>query len=53
MTGSAAEPRYLSLGYVAAGVIPRCARAALTPQLEDATILYKDLAAEAGQASRA
>ncbi len=48
VTGSAAEPLYLSLGYVAAGVIPRYARSALTPQLEAATILYKELAAEGG-----
>jgi len=44
VTGSSAEPLYLSLGYVAAGVIPRYARAALTPDLESTTILYKELA---------
>ncbi len=44
VTGSSAEPFYLSLGYVAAGVIPRYARAALTPDLEAATIMYKELA---------
>ena len=44
VTGSAAEPLYVSLGYVVVGVIPRYARASLTPELEAATILYKELA---------
>jgi ribosomal protein S18 acetylase RimI-like enzyme len=43
-TGSAAEVLYLSLGYVAAGVIPRYARGSLTPELEPTTIMYKHLA---------
>ena len=53
VTGSAAEPLYLSLGYVAVGVIPRYARAALSPQLESATILYKELPAQAAPSSSA
>jgi GNAT superfamily N-acetyltransferase len=44
VTGGHAEPLYRSLGYVAAGVIPRYARGSLTPDLEATTILYKDLA---------
>jgi GNAT superfamily N-acetyltransferase len=44
VTGSSAEPLYRSLGYIAAGVIPRYARASLTPELEAATIMYKELA---------
>jgi predicted O-methyltransferase YrrM/GNAT superfamily N-acetyltransferase len=43
VTGSAAEPLYLSLGYIAVGVIPRYARGSLTPELEAATIMYKEL----------
>ena len=43
VTGCAAEPLYLSLGYVAAGVIPRFARKALSEELEDATLMYKHL----------
>jgi GNAT superfamily N-acetyltransferase len=42
-TGSSAEPLYLSLGYVSVGVIPRYARASLTPDLEATTIMYKEL----------
>jgi ribosomal protein S18 acetylase RimI-like enzyme len=42
-TGRAAERLYLSLGYVAAGVIPRYARGSLTPELEPTTIMYKHL----------
>ncbi len=44
VTGSHAEPLYRSLGYVVVGVIPRYARAALTPDLESTTIMYKELA---------
>ena len=44
-TGGAAEPLYLSLGYVVAGVIPHYARGSLTPQLEPTTIMYKELVA--------
>ena len=42
-TGRAAEVLYRSLGYVAAGVIPRYARGSLTPDLEATTIMYKEL----------
>ncbi len=44
VTGSNAEPLYRSLGYIAVGVIPRYARGSLTPDLEAATIMYKELA---------
>jgi GNAT superfamily N-acetyltransferase len=44
-TGKAAEALYASLGYVAAGVIPRYARGSLTPELEPTTIMYKHLEA--------
>jgi ribosomal protein S18 acetylase RimI-like enzyme len=43
-TGSHAESLYQSLGYVTVGVIPRYARGSLTPELEPATIMYKELA---------
>lgn len=43
-TGSAAERLYRSLGYHVVGVIPRYARGSLTPDLEPATIMYKELA---------
>ncbi len=43
VTGSGAEDLYTSLGYSTAGVIPRFARGALTPALEDATFMYKEL----------
>jgi ribosomal protein S18 acetylase RimI-like enzyme len=42
-TGSPAEALYQSLGYVTVGVIPRYARGSLTPELEPATIMYKEL----------
>jgi ribosomal protein S18 acetylase RimI-like enzyme len=42
-TGSAAESLYRSLGYVTLGVIPRYARASLTPELLPATFMYKEL----------
>lgn len=42
-TGSGAELLYRSLGYVTVGVIPRYARGSLTPELEPATIMYKEL----------
>lgn len=41
---SSAESLYLQLGYVAAGVIPRYARGSLAPDLEDTTVMYKELA---------
>jgi hypothetical protein len=43
-TGRGAELLYRSLGYIAAGVIPRYARGSLTPELEGTTIMYKELA---------
>lgn len=43
VSGSNAESLYRSLGYIAAGVIPRYARGALTPELEGTTIMYKEL----------
>ena len=43
-TGSHAERLYHSLGYVTVGVIPRYARGSLTPELEPATFMYKELA---------
>ena len=43
VTGGNAEPLYTSLGYVTVGVIPGYARAALTPDLESTTIMYKRL----------
>jgi hypothetical protein len=42
-TGSSAERLYESLGYVTVGVIPRYARGSLTPELEPATFMYKEL----------
>lgn len=42
-TGGSAERLYLSLGYVVVGVIPHYARGSLTPGLEPATIMYKEL----------
>lgn len=42
-TGSAAERLYQSLGYQTVGVIPRYARGSLTPALEPATFMYKEL----------
>jgi ribosomal protein S18 acetylase RimI-like enzyme len=43
-TGGHAERLYRSLGYKTVGVIPRYARGSLTPGLEPATIMYKELA---------
>jgi GNAT superfamily N-acetyltransferase len=43
VTGGQAEPLYLSMGFQLAGVIPRYARAARSPELEAASILYKEL----------
>ena len=42
-TGSVAEALYRSLGYTIVGVIPRYARGSLTPELEPATFMYKEL----------
>jgi ribosomal protein S18 acetylase RimI-like enzyme len=42
-TGSHAEALYQSLGYSTVGIIPRYARGSLTPELEPATIMYKEL----------
>jgi ribosomal protein S18 acetylase RimI-like enzyme len=47
-TGSDAERLYQSLGYTTVGVIPRYARGSLTPALEPATIMYKELAPASG-----
>jgi ribosomal protein S18 acetylase RimI-like enzyme len=38
------EKLYRSLGFVTVGVIPRYARSSLTPELEGATFMYKELA---------
>lgn len=43
VTGSNAEVLYRSLDFITSGVIPRYARAALTPELEGTTIMYKEL----------
>ena len=50
-TGSHAEALYRSLGYLVAGVIPRYARGSLTPELEPATIMYKELASAGADAA--
>jgi GNAT superfamily N-acetyltransferase len=42
-TGSHAERLYRSLGYTIVGTIPRYARGSLTPALEPATFMYKEL----------
>ena len=42
-TGSAAERLYVSLGYTIVGIIPRYARGSLTPELDPATFMYKEL----------
>jgi ribosomal protein S18 acetylase RimI-like enzyme len=47
-TGSYAERLYQSLGYTTVGVIPRYARGSLTPALEPATIMFKELAPASG-----
>lgn len=44
VTGAFAEPLYLSIGYVPAGVIPRYARRPDSPELEATTVMYKELA---------
>ena len=46
-TGQAGEQLYRSLGYTAVGAIPRFARGSTTPELEPATIMYKELDAPA------
>ncbi|HKF28098.1 MAG TPA: GNAT family N-acetyltransferase [Candidatus Binataceae bacterium] len=43
-TGGFAEPLYLSIGYVRAGVIPHYSRRADSPELESTTLMYKELA---------
>jgi hypothetical protein len=43
VTGSNAELLYSSLDFITVGVIPRYARGALTPDLEGATIMYKEI----------
>lgn len=47
-TDGHAERLYRSLGYVAAGVIPRYARGSVTPELEPTTIMYKELSPDGG-----
>jgi len=42
-TGDVAEPLYLSMGYVLAGVIPEYARGPASPVLEATSFLYKKL----------
>jgi len=42
-TGDRAEPLYLSLGYILAGVIPSYARGPLSPDLEPTGFMYKEL----------
>lgn len=46
VSGSNAEMLYRSLDFIVAGVIPRYARGALTPELEGTTIMYKELTSE-------
>jgi GNAT superfamily N-acetyltransferase len=43
VSGSNAELLYRSLDFIASGIIPRYARGALTPELENTTIMYKEL----------
>ena len=40
-TADRAEPLYLSMGYVTAGVIPFYARNPYTPELDATTVMYK------------
>jgi GNAT superfamily N-acetyltransferase len=42
-TGDAAEPLYLSMGYVLVGVIPRFSRDVASDELQAASILYKEI----------
>jgi GNAT superfamily N-acetyltransferase len=42
-TGQAGEQLYRSLGYTTVGSIPRYARGSTTPELEPATIMFKEL----------
>ncbi len=46
VTGASAEPLYLSLGYVAIGVIPRYALSFDSSELEATTVMYKELSPE-------
>jgi GNAT superfamily N-acetyltransferase len=43
VSGSNAELLYRSLDFIASGIIPRYARGALTTELENTTIMYKEL----------
>jgi GNAT superfamily N-acetyltransferase len=43
-TGGFAEPLYLSIGYVRAGLIPRYSRRADSPEVDGTTLMYKELA---------
>ena len=49
VAGSDAESLYSSLDYSTAGVIPRYARGAVTPELEDAAFMYKELIPTEGE----
>ena len=51
VSGSNAELLYRSLDFIAAGVIPRYARAALIPEFEGTTIMYKELTLAEGSNS--
>ncbi len=46
--GSAAEARYLALGYLRAGAIPRFAASPDGRRLEATVFLFKELAADGG-----
>ncbi|MEZ5351118.1 MAG: GNAT family N-acetyltransferase [Bryobacteraceae bacterium] len=50
-TGDAAEPLYLSMGYVLAGVIPRYARGPSGSGPEATSILYKELSGDCSSTS--
>jgi len=43
-TGDCAEPLYISMGYLAAGIIPGYARSPASAALDSTTIMYKTLA---------
>jgi hypothetical protein len=47
-TGSVAETLYRSLGYITVGMIPRYARGSVTPELDAATFMYKELSQVVG-----
>jgi hypothetical protein len=43
VTGGAAEPLYLSAGYITVGVIPHYALNFTSTKLEGTTVMYKEL----------